>query len=206
MAKTHKEQNGSATRFVTDSLDNMKRFIDRTSDEVAKADLIGANRRMADVLLDGTKDTITKVADRASKGEAIGAMRSFAEGMLDGAREALKVANEESQRINLMDTTTKVTIEGLDLVRRELDIVFDATAEMGEVLGETAETVSSNINNGFNQVSSQVSNMVPNFMGDEGQKRPGVVTRVEIETDRVTGRTEAHSGGGGGKANKEDKK
>ncbi|MDB5101640.1 MAG: hypothetical protein JWM80_6061 [Cyanobacteria bacterium RYN_339] len=204
MAKTHKEQNGSVTRFVTESLDNVKQFIDRTSDEVAKADLIGANRRFADVLIDGTKDTFTKVADCANKREAIGAVRRLAEGMLDSAREALKVANEESQRINLMETGTKVTIEGLDLVRRELDIVFDATVVVGDALGETAETVSSNINNGFNTVT----NMMPNFMGgDEPQKRPGVVTRVEIESDKTTTRTESHAGGGGGgKHAKDDKK
>jgi hypothetical protein len=49
-----------------------------------------------------------------------------------------------------------------------------------------------------------MTNMMPNFMGEEGQKRPGVVTRVEIETDRTTGRTETTAGGGG--KQKEEKK
>lgn len=206
MAKTHKEQNGSMTRFVTDSLDNMKRFIDRTSDEVAKADVIGVNRRFADVVIDGTKDTFEKVSSCASKRDAFSAMRCLAEGMLDGAREVVKVANEESQRINLMETSAKVTLEGIEMARRQLDIVFDATAEVGDALGETAETVSSSINSGISNVTNMMPNM-PNFMGgEEPQKRPGVVTRVEIETDKSTGRTETHAGGGGGASKKEDKK
>lgn len=203
MAKTHKDQNGSVTRFVTDSLDNVKRFIDRTADEVAKADVIGANRRFADVIIDGTKDTFSRVSECASKREGLNAARCLAEGMLDGAKEVVRVANEESKRINLMETGTKVTIEGIEMVRRQLDIAFDATAEVGEAIGETAENVTSNINSRIDSMST----MMPSFMGgEEPQKRPGVVTRVEIETDKTTGRSETTAGGGGGGKAKEDKK
>lgn len=173
MASTENEKHNlsdSVTKYVTKSLDNIKKFVDHTADEVAKADVVGANRRIIDQVLEGTKDTITKVAENAARNDTMAAVRSLATGVVENAKQTVRVASEESQRINLVETGAKVTQEGLDLVKRQLDLSFDAGGEISEVAGE------------MNPLKG---------MGAEGTKRPGVVTRVEIESDKGTIRTDA---------------
>jgi hypothetical protein len=152
-------------------LDNVKNFIDRTSDEVAKADVIGANRRIADQVIEATKETVNRVADSAAKSDAMNAVLNLATGTIDGAKETVRVASEETQRINLIETGSRVTQEGLDLVRRQLEVTFDASREMGDV----------------------VNRLVPiraTSMSSTSTRPAGVVTRVEIESDKGTIKTE----------------
>ena len=160
----------SVTKYVTTSLDNIKTFVDQTADEVAKADVVGANRRIIDQMIEGTKDTITKMAESAARNDTMSAMRNLATGVVENAKETVRIATEETQRINLVETGAKVTQEGLDLLKRQLDLSFDAGGE----IGQAAE--------GMNPLRG---------VGAEAGKRPGVVTRVEIESDKGTIRTEA---------------
>lgn len=169
MASTYKDLADSASKFLNTSLDNVRNFIDRTADEVAKADVVGANRRIADQVIEATKETVNRVADSAAKNDPMNAVLNLATGAIEGARETVRVASEESQRINLVETGSRVTQESLDLVRRQLEVTFDASREMGEV----------------------VNRMIPLRTGTVSSTRPaGVVTRVEIESDKGTIKTE----------------
>jgi hypothetical protein len=160
----------SVTKYVTTSLDNIKTFVDQTADEVVKADVVGANRRIIDQVIEGTKDTITKVAESAARNDAMAAVRNLATGVVENAKETVRVATEETQRINLVETGAKVAQEGLDLVKRQLDLGFEAGGEIGQAAVE------------LNPLKD---------MGADATKRPGVVTRVEIESDKGTIRTDA---------------
>lgn len=170
MASTYKDLADSASKFLNTSLDNVKNFIDRTSDEVAKADVIGANRRIADQVIEATKETVNRVADSAAKSDAMNAVLNLATGTIDGAKETVRVASEETQRINLVETGSRVTQEGLDLVRRQLEVTFDASREMGDVVNRLVPI----------RATSMSSSTRP----------AGVVTRVEIESDKGTIKTE----------------
>lgn len=162
----------SVTNYVTTSLDNIKNFVDKTADEVAKADMVGANRRIIDQVIEGTKDTITKVAESAARNDTMSAVRNLATGMVENAKETVRIATEETQRINLVETGANVAQEGLDLVKRQLDLSFEAGGEIG--------------------AAAQDVNPLKNMnMGVDATKRPGVVTRVEIESDKGTIRTDA---------------
>lgn len=160
----------SVTKYVTSSLDNFKNFVDHTAEEVAKADMVGANRRILDQVIEGTKDTITKVAESAARNDTMSAVRHLATGMVENAKDTVRVATEETQRINLVETGAKVAQEGLDLVKRQLDLGFEAGGEIGQ--------------------ATQDMNPLKG-MGPDATKRPGVITRVEIESDRGTIRTDA---------------
>lgn len=160
----------SVTNYVTTSLDNLKGFVDRTADEVAKADVVGANRRIVDQVIEGTKDTITRVAESAARNDVMAAARHLTTGVVENARETVRVATEESQRINLVETGAKVTQEGLDLVKRQIDLGFDTGSALGRIASE------------HNPLKS---------IAPESMKRPGVITRVEIESDKGTIRTDA---------------
>jgi hypothetical protein len=170
MASTMKDFADSATRFMNTSLDNMKHFIDRASDEVAKADVVGANRRIADHVIEGAKETVCRVSDAAGKADAVNLVLHLATGTIETARETVRVASEESQRINLVETGSKVTQEGLDLLRRQLELSFDTGREMGSVMNRMLP---------FRVAPSK-----------ETAARPGVITRVEIESDKGTIKTE----------------
>ena len=161
----------SVTKYVTTSLDNIKKFVDHTADEVAKADVVGANRRIIDTVIEGTKDTVTKVAESAARNDAMSAMRNLATGVVENAKQTVRIATEETQRINLVETGAKVTQEGLDLVKRQLDLSFEAGGEIGKAVEE----------------------QLPRGMNPDATKRPGTVTRVEIESDKGTIRTDAGS-------------
>lgn len=170
MASTYKDLADSASKFLNTSLDNVKHFIDRTADEVAKADVVGANRRLADHVIESTKETVDRVAECVAKNEPMNAFVSLATGTLDGAKHVVRVAGEETQRINLVEAGSRITQEGLELARRQLEVTFDASKEMGDV----------------------VNRMIPIRSATSGTaNRPaGVVTRVEIESDKGTIKTE----------------
>lgn len=169
MASNLKEITDSASRFVNTSLDNMRQFIDTAADEVAKADVIGANRRIADQVIDSAKVTVTRVADSAANRDPIHAVLDLATGTLEGAKETVKVASEESQRINLVETGSKVTQEGLDLVRRQLELSYDTSRMVGQAMG------------------GMIPFRVPSLsqMTQSSVRPAGVVTRVEIESDKA---------------------
>lgn len=194
------QQQSSITNFVTASLDNVKQFIDNTADEVAKADAIGATRRLADQLIDGTRDTVELVAMSLEERDVVTAVRSLAGSVLDGARDLVNVVSEESQRIQLIETGSQIAQEGLDLIRRQVDITFDAGSKLTATVTDTLDGVTSNIEDNVNRVSR----MMPFGTTEEPQKKPGTITRVEIEADKV-----AQGGGGGGatteKADKAEK-
>lgn len=165
MATNIKALTDVASRFVNTSLDNVKHFIDRTADEVAKADVIGANRRLADQMIESAKDTVSRAADSASRAEALDAVLVLATGTLEGARDTVRVAAEESQRINLVETGSRVLEEGLDLTRRQLELGVDASRE----------------------AYGMVNRLMPFKVNPVSESRPvGVVTRVEIESDKGT--------------------
>lgn len=162
MAETSRDFTTTVSDFVTTSLDNIKRFIDHTTEEVAKADVVGANRRIVDQVIEGTKETVTEVAECAAKNDPLAAVRHLATGTLRNTKETVRVASEESRRINLLETGAKVTQEGLDLLRRQVDLGFDVGSEFGQA----------------------VEGMLPFREAIPYGKRPGVVTRVEIESDK----------------------
>ncbi|MFP5504502.1 MAG: hypothetical protein ACLGIN_18610 [Candidatus Sericytochromatia bacterium] len=169
MGTTMKTFTDTASKFVNTSLDNMRDFIDRTAEEMKKADVIGANRRIADQLIDSTKDTVNRVADSARQADTMSAVCELATGTIESARETVRVASEETQRINLIETGSRVTQESLELVRRQVDLTFDTSREMGDV----------------------VNRLMPVGMSAVNEVRPaGVVTRVEIESDSGTIKTE----------------
>ena len=174
MASTLKDLTDSASKFVVGSLDNVKSMIDRSADEVAKADVVGAGRRIADQLLDGTKETVNRVADSASKADPVAAVRDLATGTLENAREAVRVASEESQRINLVETGSRVAQESLEALRRQVELGFDTGREVGQVLDRVMP---------IRRLNGAATPM-------PGARPAGVVTRVEIESDKGTVRTE----------------
>ena len=59
MSNNLKDLTEAASKFVNTSLDNLQQFIDRTADEVAKADVVGANRRIADQMIDFSRNLRT---------------------------------------------------------------------------------------------------------------------------------------------------
>ena len=173
MASTLKDLTDSAQKFMVGSLDNMKQLIDKSADEVAKADVVGAGRRIADQVLDGTKETVSRMADCAAKADGIEAVRCLATGTLENVRETVRVASEESQRINLVETGSNVAQEALDLVRRQIDLGFDTGRQVGEALDRVMPV------------------RMLNGVTPAPTTRPaGVVTRVEIESDKGTIKTE----------------
>jgi hypothetical protein len=175
MASTLKDLTDSAQKFVVGSLDNMKHMIDRSADEVKKTDMIGAGRRIADQFLEGTKETVCRVADSAGKADAVDALRCLATGTLDNVRDTVQVASEESQRINLVETGSKVSQEALELMRRQIELGFDTGREVGQVLDRVMPV---RMLNGVTATAT-------------ASTRPaGVVTRVEIESDKGTIKTE----------------
>lgn len=166
----HTNLTDTVTTYVTSSLDNLKGFVDRTTDEVAKADVIGANRRIVDHVIEGTKDTITRVAESAARNDLMMAARHLTTGVVENAKETVRVAHEESQRINLVETGAKVAQESLDLMKRQIDLGFDTGSALGRSAGQL------NVLKG---------------MSPEAMKRPGTITRVEIESDKGVLRTDA---------------
>lgn len=174
MASTLKDLTDSASKFVVGSLDNVKNMIDRSADEVAKADVVGAGRRIADQFLDGTKETVNRMADSASSADPVAAVRHLATGTLENARETVRVASEESQRINLVETGSRVTQESIEMLRRQVELGFDTGREVGQVLDRVMPM----------RMLNGVTTPTP------GARPAGVVTRVEIESDKGTVRTE----------------
>ena len=173
MASTLKDLTDSAQKFVVGSLDNVKTLIDRSADEVAKADMVGAGRRIADQFINGTRETVNRVADGAAKADAVDALRCLATGTLENVRETVRVASEESQRIKLVEHGSNMTQEAIDLMRRQIELGFDTGREVGQVLDRVMPV------------------RMLNGVGTPTSTRPtGVVTRVEIESDKGTIKTQ----------------
>lgn len=169
MASTIKDIADTASHFVVSSLDNVKQFIDCASEEMAKADVIGANRRVADSVIDGTRETTCRVSEAVGKADTMDAVYQFALGTVEVAKDAVRVASEETERIGLVETGSRVAQEGLDLLRRQIELGFDTSRRVGDLMDR----------------------MGPFGLPATTQNRPaGVVTRVEIESDQGTLRAE----------------
>jgi hypothetical protein len=168
-----KDLSESASKFVAISLDNVKHLVDRTADELGKADVIGANRRIAGQMLEGTKETFCRWADAAAKNEPLEAVRHWTTGTIENAKDTIKVASDESKRVNLFETGARITQEGLEFLRRQVDLSLDTSRDVGDA------------------VNQALPMRIGVVSGARDNRRPGTVTRVEIEQEKAT-KAESH--------------
>jgi hypothetical protein len=126
MASLVKDLTESSTKFVTGSLDNLKTYVDRTSEEVSRVDFVGVTRRVLDTAIDNTKKVV-KLTSEPNGLDFFGKAKAVADGSLEAAKEVVTTISEEGKKADLLGVSTRVTMEGLASLRNQVDLTLDTT-------------------------------------------------------------------------------
>lgn len=126
MASLVKDLTESSTKFLTGSLDNLKTYVDRTSEEVSRVDLVGVTRRVLDTAIDNTK-TVVKLTAEPNGLDFFGKAKAVADGSLEAAKEVVNTVSEEGKKADLFGVGTRLAMEGLSSLRNQVDLTLETT-------------------------------------------------------------------------------
>lgn len=159
MASLVKDLTDTSQQFVTGTLDNLKGYGDRLNEELKNANLLDVSKRVFDVAIDNTKQVV-KVAAEGTALDPFAKVRAVADSSLEAAREVVNTLHEEGKRADLFGLSTRLTLEGLNTLRSQIDLGIDTT-----------KTVTNRL-------------MPMSTGGKPTVGRPPQVTRVEIEHEK----------------------
>lgn len=159
MASLVKDLTESGTKFVTGSLDNLKTYVDRTSDEMSRVDLVGVTRRVLDTAIDNTKKVV-KLSAEPNGLDFFGKAKAIADGSLEAAKEVVNTISEEGKKADFIGVSTRMTMEGIASLRNQVDLTLETTKTVSNRLMPLATS------------TKPVATRAPQ------------VTRVEIETEK----------------------
>lgn len=126
MASLVKDLTDSGTKFLTGSLDNLKNYVDQTSEEMSKVDVVGVTRRVLDTAIDNTKKVVKQTAEPNGL-DFFGKAKAVADGGLEAAKEVVNVISEEGKKADIFGVSTRVTMEGLASLRSQVDLTLETT-------------------------------------------------------------------------------
>lgn len=131
MPNLMKDLTDATTNFLTESLDNLKSVVDRTSCEMEKTDLTGMARRVIDSTIDNTKNVIEK----STKGEDPFAMaKNLVDATLDATKNVVNTVVEENKRIDLPNTVNHLVSQGIDVAKDQANLTIDTTKKVADTL------------------------------------------------------------------------
>ncbi len=159
MASIVKDLNENSTKFVVGTLDNVKSYVDKTSEELSKVDLVNVTRHILDTALDGAKNVV-KTASEPASNDTFGRLKAMADGTLEATREVVNVIAEEGKKADVFGMSTRIALEGINTLRSEVDLGLDTTKNL------------------FNRLAPLATTAKPVVT------RPPQVTRVEIEHEK----------------------
>ncbi|MEB3205545.1 MAG: zinc ribbon domain-containing protein [Candidatus Sericytochromatia bacterium] len=153
-----KDLGETTQKLVVHTLDNLKTYVDKTSQELGGVNLVGATRNVLDTAIDGAKNVV-KAAETLSD-DPFAAIKVVADRSVEATREVLNTIAEEGRKADLVGVSTRIAMEGLNTLRSEVDY----SLETGKALVNRL------------QVSATPTQPVVT--------RPPQVTRVEIEHEK----------------------
>ncbi|MBI6546618.1 MAG: transposase [Cyanobacteria bacterium NC_groundwater_1444_Ag_S-0.65um_54_12] len=159
MASIVKDLTESTSNFMIGTLDNVKSYVDKTSEELSKVDVINVTRHILDTALDGAKNVVKSAAEPSGL-DTFGKLRAFADGSLEATRQVVNVIAEEGKKADVFGLTTRLTLEGLNAIRAEVDLGIETSKSLANRLAPLATSAKPVIT------------------------RPPQVTRVEIEHEK----------------------
>ena len=159
MASIVKDLGESTSKFVVGTLDNVRSYVDKTSEELSKVDVVGVTRHILDTALDGAKNVV-KTAAEPSGLDSFGVVKALADGSLEATREVVNVIAEEGKKADVFGMSTRIALEGLTSLRAEVDLGLDTTKTL------------------FNRLAPLATTAKP------VTTRPPQVTRVEIDHEK----------------------
>lgn len=159
MASIVKDINESTTKFVVGTLDNVKSYVDKTSEELSKVDVVNVTRHILDTALEGAKNVVKTASEPASM-DTFGRIKALADGSLEASRELLNVVAEEGKKADVFGMSTRIALEGINALRSEVDLGLETTKTL------------------FNRLAPLATTAKPVVT------RPPQVTRVEIEHEK----------------------
>ncbi len=159
MASIVKDLGESTSKFVVGTLDNVRSYVDKTSEELSKVDVVGVTRHILDTALDGAKNVV-KTAAEPSGLDSFGVVKALADGSLEATREVVNVIAEEGKKADVFGMSTRIALEGLTSLRAEVDLGLDTTKTL------------------FNRLAPLATSAKP------VTTRPPQVTRVEIDHEK----------------------
>jgi hypothetical protein len=159
MASIVKDLSESSTKFVVGTLDNLKSYVDKTSEELSKVDVVNVTRHILDTALDGAKNVAKQTTEQSSL-DAFGTLKALADSSLEATREVVNVIAEEGKKADVFGMSTRIALEGINTLRAEVDLGIDTTKNLVNRLAPLATTAKPVVT------------------------RPPQVTRVEIEHEK----------------------
>lgn len=139
MASIVKDLTESSTKFVTGSLDNLRTYVDRTSDELGKVDMVGVTRRVLDTAIDNTK-AVVKMAAEPNGLDFFGKAKAVADGSLEAAKEVVNTISEEGKKTDFFGMATRMTMDSLSSLRNQVDLTIETTKSVSNRLMPLATT------------------------------------------------------------------
>ena len=139
MASIVKDLTDTSTKFVTGSLDNLKTYVDRTSDELGKVDVVGVTRRVLDTAIDNTK-AVVKMAAEPNGLDFFGKAKAVADGSLEAAKEVVNTISEEGKKTDFFGMATRMTMDSLSSLRNQVDLTIETTKSVSNRLMPLATT------------------------------------------------------------------
>jgi hypothetical protein len=161
----------SVSEILTRGLDHLQVFIDHNANTLSKADWLASQQRILDHLLENAKRSIGRLGGPDAPETAPGLLRTWLTDTLNDASDTVGVLHTEAHRNHLGETLTELTQASLNLLKNEIDLGFEAFHTLSH-LAAGSPTLQQ--------------------WGWPSQRRPGMVTRVEIESD--TGIVHPHAG------------
>lgn len=126
MASLVKDLTETSTKFITGSLDNLKTYVDRTSEEVSRVDVVGVTRRVVDTTIDNTKKVVKLTAEPNGL-DFFGKAKAVADGTLDAAKEVVTTVSEEGKKADVFGVGTRLAMEGIASLRNQVDLTLETT-------------------------------------------------------------------------------
>lgn len=139
MASIVKDLTDTSTKFVTGSLDNLRTYVDRTSDELVKVDVVGVTRRVLDTAIDNTK-AVVKMAAEPNGLDFFGKAKAVADGSLEAAKEVVNTISEEGKKTDFFGMATRMTMDSLSSLRNQVDLTLETTKSVSNRLMPLATT------------------------------------------------------------------
>ncbi|MEB3236632.1 MAG: hypothetical protein VKO64_03260 [Candidatus Sericytochromatia bacterium] len=153
-----KDLGETTQKLVVHSLDNLKTYVEKTSQELGGVNLVGATRNVLDTAIDGAKNVV-KAAETLSD-DPFTAIKVVADRSVEATREVLNTIAEEGRKADLVGVSSRIAMEGLNTLRSEVDYGL----ETGKAL--------------VNRLQASATPTQPVVT------RPPQVTRVEIEHEK----------------------
>ncbi|MEB3298169.1 MAG: hypothetical protein VKO21_01615 [Candidatus Sericytochromatia bacterium] len=155
-----KDLGETTQKLVVHSLDNLKTYVEKTSQELGAVNLVGATRHVLDTAIDGAKNVVK--ATETLSDDPFTTLKEVADRSVEATREVLNTIAEEGRKADLVGVSTRIAMEGLNTLRSEVDY----SLETGKAL--------------VNRLQTSATPTEPVVT------RPPQVTRVEIEHEKPT--------------------